>query len=330
MSLLTLALLSTGAKIKAQEPVEARLEATLAKMTLEEKITILGGDRSMFIRPLARLNLPELKMSDGPVGVRTWGPTTAFPAGACLAATWNPNLETAFGNAIGRDARARGVNIWLAPGVNLARIPQNGRNFEYQGEDPYLVSRGAVALIRAVQAQGVAATVKHYAANDHENDRNKDSSEVDERTMREIYLRPFEAAVREADVACVMSGYNRLNGVYCSENPWLAEKVLKGDWGFQGVFMTDWGACHSTLGAFTHGLDLEMPDPTYLNQKTLKPLLDSGKITVQQLDEKVRRILRLTYRFGFPDRPQLIPSIPKTIPPTPRSPSKSPAREPSF
>ncbi len=314
MSLISLALLGASILSAPLDPVETHVEATLAKMTLKEKITLIGGDRSMFIRPNLRVGIPEIKMSDGPVGVRTWGPSTAYPAGIVLAAAFDPSLSQRFGESIGRDAKARGVHIWLAPGVNLARVPQNGRNFEYQGEDPYLTSRGAVAVIKGVQSQGVVATVKHFAANDHENDRNMDSSEVDERTLREIYLRPFEAAVKEGHVGAVMSGYNKLNGTYASEHQWLVQGVLKGDWGFDGIYMSDWGAAHSSRGTYLHGLDLEMPSPDFMNEKSLLQELDKGQLDPKPLDDKVRRILRIIYRFGFDKKPQLDPTIPKDDP----------------
>lgn len=296
-----------------QQSPEAAADATLAKMTVEEKLAYIGGEDSMYIRAIPRLGLPRIKMSDGPVGVRTWGSSTAYPAGVCLSATFDPELTAHFGAAIGHDARARGVNIWLAPGVNLARAVQNGRNFEYEGEDPYLTATNAAIIVKSVQAQGVSTTVKHFAANDHEDDRNHDSSEVDERTLREIYLRPFQAAV-EAGSGCAMCGYNKLNGVYCSENSWLLQRVLREDWHFDGVLMSDWGAAHSTLNDFKNGLDLEMPDAHFMSPANLKPLLDDGQITTAQLDEKVRRILRLIYRFHWTERPQLDDSIPKDDP----------------
>lgn len=294
----------------AQGDVESRVEATLRQMTLEEKIDLIGGVDGFYVRGVPRLNVPRLKMSDGPVGVRNYGPTTAYPATLALAATFDPELARKFGTAIGRDSRARGVHIWLAPGVNLARVPQNGRNFEYLGEDPLVAGKLAAGIIRGVQSQGVVATVKHFAGNEHEDDRNRDSSVIDERTLRELYLRPFERAVKEGNVWAVMSGYNLLNGTYCAEHPWLVDQVLKKEWGFKGIYMSDWGAVHSTLGTFRHGLDLEMPGPDFLNQKAIKPLLEKGEVSVAMLDDKVRRILRLTYAMEFDKRPQEDKSIP--------------------
>lgn len=295
----------------AQGDVESRVESTLRQMTLEEKITLIGGEDNFYVRGVPRLGVPRLRMSDGPVGVHNYGTTTAYPATLALAATFDEAIARRFGTAIGRDARARGVHIWLAPGVNLARVPQNGRNFEYLGEDPLVAGKLAVGIIQGVQSQGVVATVKHFAGNEHEDDRNRDSSVIDERTLRELYLRPFERAVKEGHVWAVMSGYNLLNGTYCAEHPWLVDQVLKKEWGFKGVFMSDWGAVHSTLGTLRHGLDLEMPGPEYLNQKTIKPLLEKGEVPMAALDEKVRRILRLTYAMEFDKRHQEDKSIPK-------------------
>jgi beta-glucosidase len=294
--------------------VDQRASQTLSQMTLDEKIDILSGVDGFNERGVPRLGVPKLLFSDGPVGVRNFGPTTAYPAGVSLAATFNPALARQFGVAIGRDARARGVHAWLGPGVNLSRVPQNGRNFEYLGEDPYLASKTVVQIIQGVQSQGVVATVKHYAANNHENDRMVDSSEVDERTLRELYFRPFEAAVKEGGVGAVMCAYNKLNGTYCAENPWLLTTVLKNDWGFKGILMSDWGAVHSTLPTIKAGLDLEMPEGDFLNRNTIKPLLASGEVTMNDIDDKVFRILRLTYSMNFDQRDQLDTSIAKDDP----------------
>jgi len=188
--------------------VEARVNDVLSKMTLEEKIDYIGGYQGFYIRPIERLGLPAIKMSDGPVGVRNYGPTTNYPAGIEMASTWNTNLVTKEGEAFGRDARARGVHIILAPGINIYRSPLNGRNFEYYGEDPFLTGKMAAAYIRGVQSEKVVATVKHYAANNMEWDRHNVSSDVDERTLREIYLPGFEAAVKEGHVSALMTSYN--------------------------------------------------------------------------------------------------------------------------
>jgi len=220
----------------------------------------------------------------------------------CMAATWDRDLMLHVGESYGRDARARGVDFLLAPGVNIYRVPQNGRNFEYYGEDPYLAGESAAQFIRGVQSQGVAATVKHFDANSQEHDRTGTSSDVDERTLREIYLPAFEAAVEEGHVKAVMCSYNLLNGTYASENDWLLNQVLKKDWGFQGIVMSDWGATHHALEAANHGLDLEMPGGDFFTQKTLLPLVLSGEVSRATIDDKVRRLLTVEMSIGAFDR----------------------------
>jgi len=205
---------------------------------------------------------------------------------------------------MGSDARARGVGIMLAPAVNINRVPQNGRNFEYLSEDPYLAGSIASQIVIGIQSQGVVATVKHYAANNQETERDTIDARVSERALREIYLPAFEAAVKQGHAWAVMDAYNRLNGAYCSANGWLNNKVLKGEWGFQGVLMSDWGAAHDTLGVVGGGLDLEMPSGIYMNPETLGPLVASGKVSQATIDEKVRRILRLEIANGFLERPK--------------------------
>ena len=212
----------------------------LFRSSLEQKIRLIGGEDSLFIRSEPAVNFSRLKMSDGPLGVRGWGPITGFTAGIGLAASWDPELAGRVGTAIGRDARARGVHILLGPAVNIYRAPMAGRNFEYFGEDPFLASRITVEYIRGVQDQGVVATVKHFAANNEEYDRHGVSSDVDERTLREIYLPAFEAAVREAGVGAVMDSYNLINGEHATQNSHLNNEILKKDWGFNGIVMSDW------------------------------------------------------------------------------------------
>jgi beta-glucosidase len=294
--------------------VEARVEDLLGRLTPDEKLSLLGGDRDFYIRAVPRLGIPEIKMADGPLGVRNYGPSTAYPATIGLAASWDTGLAREFGASMGSDARSRGVNIMLAPAVNINRVPQNGRNFEYLSEDPYLAASMATQIVTGLQSQGVAATVKHFAANNQETERGTIDARVSERALREIYLPAFQAAVQEGHAWAVMSAYNRLNGTYCSANDWLNNKVLKGDWAFQGVLMSDWGAAHDTLGVANGGLDLEMPSGQFMNAATLKPLLASGQVTQATIDDKVRRILRLEIANGFLDRQQEIPSIPKDDP----------------
>src|SRR5215211_3203166 len=212
--------------------VEQRVEAILKQLTLEEKIDLLAGTDGFFVREVKRLGLPRLKMADGPMGVRNFGPATAMAAGVGLAATWNPQLAERVGTEIGRDARAKGVHFLLGPGVNIYRSPTNGRNFEYFGEDPFLAARVTVGYIKGVQSQGVSATVKHFAANNSEFNRHRTDSVVDERTLREIYLPAFEAAVREARVGAIMNSYNLLNGEHASQNKLLLNDTARGDWCF--------------------------------------------------------------------------------------------------
>jgi len=285
-------------------PVEARVGALLGKLTLDEKLSLLGGDREFYIRPIPRLGLPEIRMADGPLGVRNYGPSTAYPATVGLAASWDVALAKEFGAAVGSDARARGVAIMLGPAVNIIRVPVNGRNFEYLSEDPYLAGSFAGQIVLGIQSQGVVATVKHFAANNQETERGTIDARVSERALREIYLPAFRAAIDQGHAGAVMSAYNRLNGTYCSANGWLNNTVLKGDWGFQGVLMSDWGAAHDTLGVANGGLDLEMPAGTTMNAATLGPLLASGQVSQATIDDKVRRILRLEVANGFVDRSQ--------------------------
>lgn len=272
--------------------IESKVEEILKQMTLEEKVSLLGGDRGFYIKPITKYGLRELKMSDGPMGIRNYGPAPAYPGGVCAAATFDPTLAHSLGVALGEDARARNVDIWLGPGVNLARVPQCGRNWEYFSEDPFLVSKLVVQEISGAQSQGIAATIKHFAANEHENDRNNDNSVVDEQTLRELYLRPFEAAVHSG-VYCLMTSYNLVNGVHASESPYLIKKTLKNEWGFNGVVMSDWVSVYSTKGPANAGLDLEMPDARFMNLKAIVPLVASGEIPIANIDEKVRRLVRL-------------------------------------
>jgi beta-glucosidase len=249
-------------------------------------------------------------MSDGPLGVHDYGPTTAYPAGIALAASWDVDLARRVGEMMGKDARARGVNFILAPGLNIYRAPMNGRNFEYLGEDPYLASRFAVALVEGIQSQGVIATAKHFAANNEEYGRMDHSSDVDQRTLREIYLPAFEAAVKEAHVGAIMDAYNLVNGVYMTQNSQLNIDILKKEWGFDGILMSDWGATHDGVAAANGGLDLEMPSAQFMNKATLLPAIQKGDVAISMIDDKVRRILRTAFEFGFCDRPQTDLTIP--------------------
>jgi beta-glucosidase len=288
--------------------IEAKAHALVAKLTLEQKIELLGGVDWMYTHPAAAIDLPRFKMSDGPVGVRTWGPTTAYPCGTALAASWDPALARRVGEGLGRDARARSVHFLLGPGVNIVRSPLDGRNFEYFSEDPFLAASMTVPYIEGVQSQGVVATVKHFAANNQEYNRNNVSSDVDERTLREIYMPAFEAAVTKAHVDAVMDSYNLINGVHASQNEFLNLKVLKGEWGFQGILMSDWFGTHDSVGPANNGLDLEMPSPDFLNAKGLLPAIENGTVKESTIDDKVLRLLRTVLRYGFLDRPQFDPA----------------------
>jgi beta-glucosidase len=299
-----------AAPSNAQPDVESRVDSILGKMTLEEKIEIIGGINDFYTRPIPRLGIPALKMSDGPIGVHDYGLTTAYPAGIALAASWDTDLARRFGIAMGNDARARGVNFILGPGMNIYRAPMNGRNFEYFGEDPFLAARMAVAVIKGIQSQRVIATAKHFAGNNSEFARTTLSSDIDERTLREIYLPAFEASVKEANVGAVMDAYNLVNGVYMTQNNRLNNEILKKEWGFNGILMSDWGATHDGLEAAKGGLDLEMPSPSFMNRDTLLPAIKDGRVSEATLDDKVRRILRKAIEFGFFDQSQTDTDIP--------------------
>jgi beta-glucosidase len=304
--------LSSAQTLVADKPtIEARVNDLLARMTTDEKISLIGGDTPFRTHAISRLGLPYLQMIDGPVGAHIPAPTIAYAAGIGLAATWDSELAERLGRELGRDARSRGAEILLGPGVNIYRSPMNGRNFEYFGEDPFLAGRTAVGYIRGVQSEGVAATIKHYLGNNSEYLRYDTDSIIDERTLREIYMPAFEAAVKEAHVGAVMDGYNITNGEHMTQNRRLNQDVLKQQWRFPGVLMSDWTSVHDTAAAADAGLDLEMPFGEYFSRERLGPLLANGTISEATLDDKVRRILRLAATFGWIDRPTLDLSIPR-------------------
>lgn len=300
-----------SSSIRSSIEIEQRVESILSQMTLEEKVDLLGGVDGFFIRDVARLKLPRFRMADGPIGVRNFGPATAMAAGIGLAATWNPTLAERVGTEIGRDARAKGVHFLLGPGVNIYRAPMNGRNFEYFGEDPFLASRVAVGYIKGVQGQGVSATIKHFIGNNSEFDRHNSDSIIDERTMREIYLPVFEAAVKEARVGAIMNSYNLTNGQHMSQHKYLLTEVVRKEWGFDGVMMSDWGGTYDGVEAVNGGQDLEMPSPVHMNRKNLLPAIEQGKVSAATIDDKVRHILNTAVRFGWLDRDQTDWSIPR-------------------
>jgi len=305
--------------------VEAKIDEIMSKMTLEEKVRMCHAQSKFSSAGVPRLGIPEIWMSDGPHGVRAeinwddWGYSgwttdscTAFPALTCLAATFNPDLAYQYGKALGEEARYRKKEIILGPGVNIYRTPLNGRNFEYLGEDPFLASKLTVPYIKGVQENGVAACVKHYALNDQETDRGTVNVELSDRALYEIYLPAFKAAVQEGHVWSIMGSYNKVRGQYACQNELLLNKILKGDWGFDGVVVTDWGAAHNTMENALNGLDIEMGTGgdafvytlanAYDNYFLAVPFLDklkSGEIPVSVVDDKVRRILRLIYRTSL-------------------------------
>ncbi len=285
---------------------ERRIEGLLAQLTLEEKASLTAGADLWHTRPIPRLGIPALVLSDGPSGARgtslAEGPSSAsFPCGTALAATWNTELVQRVGEAIAEDARSKSANVLLGPTVNLHRTPLGGRNFECHSEDPHLSARTAVAFIRGLQSRGVAACAKHFAANDSEYERMSISSEVGERALRELYLVPFEASVREAGAWSVMSAYNKLHGVYAGEHPWLLREVLKTEWGFDGLVVSDWFGTHSTADAANAGLDLEMPGPGIHLGAKLVDAVRKSEVEESVLDDAVRRLLRLAHRTGALD-----------------------------
>lgn len=311
---LFLAVYSVGAQEITSEHSQ-RAERLVAQMTLEEKIQLAGGYRDGFhIAPVPRLGIPEIRLADGPQGVRNNTRSTLFACGVAAAASWNTQLVHEMGVALGQDARARGVHVLLGPGVNICRSPQCGRNFEYFGEDPYLASETAVAYIRGVQSQGVMATVKHFALNNQEYDRHHVNSVADERTMNEIYFPAFRAAVERAHVGSVMTSYNLVNGVHSAENSYLIAETLRDRWHFKGFTMSDWTSTYTPVLVMEDGVDLEMPRGFCMNPETLKPLLEQGVVSEAQLDGKCKRILQTLIAFGFLDRPQFDSSIPEDNP----------------
>jgi beta-glucosidase len=310
-----LLMLSMGMQVNAQsnKALDDKVEALLKQMTIEEKVAMVHASSSFTSGGVKRLGIPELVMSDGPHGVRlehgrdwnadknVYDSGTYLPVGVCLAATWNPSLGYSFGAVLGSEAAARGKDVILGPGINIIRTPLNGRNFEYQSEDPFLVAKMVTGYIKGVQDQGIAACVKHYALNNQEILRTSIDVQVSERALREIYLPGFKAAVMDGKVLTLMSSYNKVRGQWASENHYLLTQILKKEWGFKGPVISDWGAVHSTVQAYWNGCDLEMgtdlsmlPDPEYGRfyfGDTLVQLVKSKLLPEYILDDKVRRIL---------------------------------------
>jgi beta-glucosidase len=285
---------------------DERADKIAAELTLEEKIQLLAGASDGFsTHAIPRLGIGSFHMSDGPQGVRN-GPGSpapracAFPCGAALAATFDPELAAAYGKAMGLEDRARGSYYQLGPGVNICRVPVNGRNFEYFGEDPYLASIIAVNWVKNCSAQGAIPTIKHIAGNNQETNRNTVDARIDERTLHEIYLPAFRKAVTEGGIVAVMCSYNRLNGSYASNNDWLLNQTLKGEWGFKGLVMSDWGASHQ-VSDLAKGLDLEMPTPRNFTEQNIKAALADGTVKQSDIDASIHRILRTEFSQGWFD-----------------------------
>ncbi|MES2107437.1 MAG: glycoside hydrolase family 3 C-terminal domain-containing protein [Bacteroidota bacterium] len=316
---LALATLCANAQTKKVQALDAKIDAIVKTLTLEEKIKMLHANSKFGSAGVERLGIPGLMTDDGPLGVRedvkenwssanlTTDSATFFPNGSALAATWNPSLAYRYGHDMGEEARARKKYIILAPAFNICRTPLCGRTYEYYSEDPFLNSRLAVQSVQGIQSQNIAACVKHFAVNNQEVERGRVNVEVDERTLQEIYLPAFKATITEANAWTIMSAYNKLRGVYCAENAYLLNDLLKKQWKFKGIVISDWGGTHSTVASANNGLDLEMGsvDP-YSSYYLANPLLDSvkaGKVSVKTIDEKVHRILWVIYHTSMAENP---------------------------
>jgi beta-glucosidase len=292
--------------------IEQRISDLLAKMTLKEKVSLMSGADNWHTVPIERLGIPWLTMTDGPHGVRTvnergrtFVPATAFPTGVAMAATWNPALIERVGIALGQETHGLGCDVLLGPCVNIVRHPLAGRNFEAYAEDPYLAGRIGVAWVKGVQSQGVGASLKHYACNNQEVERMRGNSIVDERTLREIYLPQFETVVKEAHPWTVMCAYNRINGDYASQQNHLQNEILKGEWGFDGAIVSDWGANHTIVESVKGGLDIEMPGPAKYYDRLLVEAVHNWQIEEALITEAARRMLRLLARVGKLDSAQM-------------------------
>jgi beta-glucosidase len=284
--------------------MSSRINDLIDRASVEELVALVAGTDFWHTAAIDRLGIPQLRVSDGPVGARgtrfDGEASICAPCSTLLAATWDVELVEAVGELLGRETKAKGASVLLAPTVNLHRTPVGGRNFECMSEDPYLTSRTAVAYVRGLQSEGVASCIKHFIGNDTEFERNTIDSRIDERTLREVYLRPFEATVRDAGVMAVMTSYNRINGYYAAESPLIAD-VLRGEWGFDGLVMSDWFGLHSTVAGVKSGVDLEMPGPTLHRGGKLLEAVDAGDVTEGELRGLARRVLELLERTGALD-----------------------------
>ncbi|MHC4123465.1 MAG: beta-glucosidase family protein [Planctomycetota bacterium] len=296
---------------------EARAKNLVENMTLDEKLSYVGGVSGFFLRAVPRLGLPTFGMADGPCGVRCiWysGDTTQYPAQIALGASWNKTLAREAGRTYANDAKARGVHILLAPGTNVVRAPQCGRNFEYLSEDPYLIGHTAANFIDSLQDTGVVATMKTYLGNNEEYDRHNVNSTIDERTLNEIYMASFRTVIKETDLHSVMTTYALVNGEYTANNKPLLTDLLKGQLGFEGYVVSDWLGTHACKESFNAGLDLEMPKAHHMKPEALKKLLDSGEISMDLLEEKIYRILTPMFKMGFYDHEHQDMTIPRSDP----------------
>ena len=296
------------------------VRSVLDQLTLEEKASLCLGSDFWHTAPVPRLGIPQITMSDGPHGLRKQPgrgdhvgisgsvPATCFPTACALGSSWDPDLVRRVGEALGREARAQDVAVVLGPGINIKRSPLCGRNFEYFSEDPLLSGVLGAAMIQGIQSQGVGASLKHYAANNQETDRLRISADVDERTLREIYLAGFEHAVTAAQPWTVMCSYNKINGVYASENPWLLTEVLRGEWGFDGLVVSDWGAVNDRVAALAAGLDLEMPPNLGVSDTALVTAVRAGLLDEPVLDAAVARCC------GWSSRPRPLNRHPQWTP----------------
>lgn len=299
----SIVIVGESSAVKISDADKARAKELVSKMTLGEKLEYISGETSFSLRPIERLGIPRILLADGPQGIRNHCKhSTLYPSGILAAATWNRDVIRQYGESLGDDARARGVGILLGPGVNIYRSPLCGRNYEYMGEDPFLTSEIACEYILGVQSRGVISTVKHFAANNQEWSRHHASSDVDERTLNEIYFPAFRKAVQKAGVGAVMNSYNLLNGVHATENRWLNTEVLRDVWGFDGILMSDWTSVYSTVGAANSGLDLEMPKGVFFTDSLLRRAIADGRVSEKEINRKVEHMLQTFSAFGLLDR----------------------------
>ena len=311
-----LSILAAGALVSCSQSVtpqgrlalnDKKIDEIIAKMTLEEKVEMLHSKTNMSSAGVPSQGIADIQYADGPFGIREEGvpngfqsagwtldSATYFPTGSALAATWSEDLAYKYGTGMGIEARLRGKDVILGPAVNIQRLPVGGRSYEYLSEDPILSAALALYYTEGVQDQGTAVCIKHFAVNNQETNRGSVDAQVNERTLREIYLKPFERAVVEGGAMSVMPAYNKVNGDYCSENEHLLNEILRGEWGFNGMTVSDWGGTHSTMGAMLHGLNVQMTGSTYLGPAVIDSI-NTGALTEAQVNEKVKQILRVRF-----------------------------------